>query len=145
MEKKVFKYKFVYLATLSLNIFLFISFSLGVYNRIILNYFDDFLDIISFVVLFTISILSLISLILFIGKNKNSIIVFSTVLLLILLIFTCAIFYSIFIVKDFGESIIDFYLVPILYLVILSVLLGIYKFKYKQNISELEIEEIGTQ
>ncbi|SMP34196.1 hypothetical protein [Chryseobacterium profundimaris] len=143
MRRKVFRYKFVYWIILLLNIFLFVSFSLGVYNRIETNYFDDLFDVLSFIIINVISILSLISLVLLIKKNKESIIVFSGVLLLILFIILSAIFYSIFIVKDFGENTMDFYLAPALCLMIWGILFGMHKFKYKQNLYEFEIEEIG--
>lgn len=145
MKRKVFRYKFVYWIILLLNIFLFVSFALGIYNRIEANYFDDLLDVLSFIIINVISILSLISLVLLIKKNKKSIIVFSGVLLLILFIILSAILYSIFIVKDFGENTTDFYLAPTLCLTILSILFSIHKFKYKKNLYELEIEEIGKQ
>lgn len=143
MKRKIFKSKFVFWTILLLNIFLFTSFSFGVYNRIESDYFDDFLDVLSFGVINLITVLLFISLILLIIKNKNSIIVFSVVLILMLLLISIFIFYSIFIIKDFGDNPTDFYIVPLIYLVIFGILLVIHKFKYKQNLYELEIEEIG--
>lgn len=143
MKRKIFKSKFVFWTILLLNIFLFTSFSFGVYNRIESDYFDDFLDVLSFGVINLITVLLFISLILSIIKNKNSIIVFSVVLILMLLLISIFIFYSIFIIKDFGDNPTDFYIAPLIYLVIFGILLVIHKFKYKQNLYELEIEEIG--
>lgn len=62
-----------------------------------------------------------------------------------LLLFSIFIFYSVFIVKDFGENVTDFYIVPIMYFIILGILFIIHKFKYRQNLYECEIEKIGTR
>lgn len=143
MKKKVFKYKFVYWLIILLNTSLSISFLFGVYNRITTNYFDDFLDVFSFIAIILISILSLTSLIMLIIKNKNSIIIFSIILLLILLMISVFLFYSIFIVKDFGENMADFYTAPIPYLIIFGVLFLIHKYKSIDKFEYLEIDEIG--
>ncbi|GAA4161810.1 hypothetical protein GCM10022217_28100 [Chryseobacterium ginsenosidimutans] len=143
MKKKVFKYGFVYWVIILLNIFLFTSFLIGLYNRLETNNFDYFLDAISFITISLISVLSLISLILLIVKNKHSIIVFSAVLFLILLIISVFVFYSVFILGDFGENISDLYTVPMVYIIIFGFLFIIYRFKYRENTYELEIEDIG--
>ncbi|MBM7420621.1 magnesium-transporting ATPase (P-type) [Chryseobacterium sp. BIGb0186] len=143
MKKRVFKYKFVYWIILSLNIILFISFSIGLINRIETDNFDNSIDVFSFVAIIMICILSFSSLIMFIIKNKNSIITFSAVLFLILLIISFFLFYSIFIVKDFGENSTDFYTVPLVYGIILGILFITNYFKFRKNINELEIEELG--
>lgn len=143
MKKKVFKYKFVYWIILSLNIILFISFSIGLINRIETDNFDNSIDVFSFVAIIMICILSFTSLIMFIIKNKNSIITFSAVLFLILLIISFFLLYSIFIVKDVGENSTDFYTVPLVYGIILGILFITNYFKFRKDINELEIEEIG--
>lgn len=143
MRKRVFKYKFVYWLILSLNIVLFISFSIGLINRIETDNFDNLIDVFSFVAIIMICILSFSSLIMFIIKNKNSIITFSAVLFLILLIISFFLSHSIFIVKDFGENSTDFYTAPLVYGIILGILFITNYFKFRKNINELEIEEIG--
>lgn len=145
MKKRVFKYRFVYWLIISLNFFLFISFSIGLINRIETDNFDNSIDVFSFTAIIMISILSLSYLIMFIVKNKNSIITFSAVLFLILLIISFFLFYSIFIIKDFGENVTDFYTVPLVYGIILGILFITNYFKFKKNINELEIEEIGQK
>ncbi|MFC7345522.1 hypothetical protein ACFQO9_02180 [Chryseobacterium zhengzhouense] len=145
MKKRVFKYRFVYWLIISLNFFLFISFSIGLINRIETDNFDNSIDVFSFTAIIMICILSLSSLIMFIVKNKNSIITFSAVLFLILLIISFFLFYSIFIIKDFGENVTDFYTVPLVYGIILGILFITNYFKFKKNINELEIEEIGQK
>ncbi len=133
MKKKIFKYKFVYWIVLLLNISISIAFLFGVYNRIETDYFDDFLDIFSFSTISLISIVSVICLVMLIFKNKNSVILFSTVLLLILLIITVFLFYSIFIKGDFGENTSDWYTVPILYILIFGILILIHNYKSIDN------------
>lgn len=145
MKKRVFKYRFVYWLIVSLNFFLLISFSIGLINRIGTDNFDNSIDVFSFTAIVLICILSLSSLIMFIVKNKNSIITFSAVLFLILLIISFFLFYSIFIIKDFGENVTDFYTVPLVYGIILGILFMTNYFKFKKNIDELEIEEIGQK
>ena len=145
MKGKIFKNKFVFWTVLLLNIFLLSSFSFGIYYRMQTDYFDDVLDVLSFVVINLITLLSLISLTLLIIKNKISVVVFSGVLIMMLLLFSIFIFYSVFIVKDFGENVTDFYIVPIMYFIILGILFIIHKFKYRQNLYECEIEKIGTR
>lgn len=144
MKKKVFKYRFVYWIIILLNTFLFASFLIGLYNRLGTNNFDYFLDAISFITISLISVLSLISLILLIVKNKYSIIVFSAVLFLILLIISVFVFYSVFILGDFGENILDLYTVPMVYIIIFGFLFILYRFKYKEVQYE-NIDLIGTQ
>jgi hypothetical protein len=145
MKRKVFKYKFVYWIILLLNITISISFLVGVNNRIDTKDFDSILDVFSFTAVTLISILSLISLVMLIRKNKNSTIVFSVVVLLILLTISVFLSYSIFVVKDFGENKADFYTAPIPYLIIFGVLFLIHQYKSNDNFEYLEIEEIGKQ
>lgn len=145
MKKKVFKYKFVYWLILSINIFLFISFLIGLINRIETDNFNNLIDIFSFIAIILICILSLSSLIIFFIKNKNSIITFSAVLFLILLIITFFLFYSLFIIKDFGENFTDFYTVPLVYGIILGILFITNYFKFRKDFNEFEIEEIGQK
>lgn len=143
MKRKVFKYKFVYWIILLLNITISISFFVGVDNRIETKDFDSILDVFSFTAITLISILSLISLVMLIIKNKNSTIVFSVVVLLILLLISVFLIYSIFVVKDFGENKADFYTAPIPYLIIFGVLFLIHKYKSIDKFEYLEIDEIG--
>ena len=143
MKRKVFKYKFVYWIILLLNITISISFLIGVDNRIETKDFDSILDVFSFTTITLISILSLISLVMLIIKNKNSTIVFSVVVLLILLLISVFLIYSIFVVKDFGENKADFYTAPIPYLIISGVLFLIHKYKSIDKFEYLEIDEIG--
>lgn len=143
MKKKVFKYKFVYWIILLLNITISISFLVGVDNRIETKDFDSILDVFSFTAITLISILSLISFVMLIIKNKNSTIVFSVVVLLILLLISVFLSYSIFVVKDFGENKADFYTAPIPYLIIFGVLFLIHKYKSIDKFEYLEIDEIG--
>lgn len=145
MKKKVFKYKAVYWIVLSINIILFISFLVGLINRIETDNFDNSIDVFSFVGIIMICILSFSSLIMFIIKNKNSVVIFSAVLFLILLIISFFLFYSIFIIKDFGESSTDFYTVSLVYGIILGILFITNYFKFRKNINELEIDEIGIK
>lgn len=145
MKGKVFKNKFVFWTILLLNIILLISFSFGIYNKIENYYADDFIDVLLLAVISVVTLLSFISLTLFITKNKNSIIVFSAVLILILLFISIFVFYSIFIVKDFGENVTDLYTVPGVYFIIFGILFICHKFKYRQDLFELELEEIGTR
>jgi len=145
MKKRVFKYKFVYWIILLLNITILISFLVGVDNRIETKDFDSILDVFSFTAITLISILSLISLVMLIIKNKNSTIVFSVVVLLILLLISVFLIYSIFVVKDFGENKADFYTAPIPYLIIFGVLFLIHKYKSIEKFEYLEIDEIGKQ
>ncbi|MEG2079478.1 hypothetical protein [Chryseobacterium sp.] len=145
MKRKVFKYKFIYWIILLLNIIISISFLVGVNNRIDTKDFESILDVFSFTAVTLISILSLISLVMLIRKNKNSTIVFSVVVLLILLTISVFLSYSIFVVKDFGENKADFYTAPIPYLIIFGVLFLIHQYKSKDNFEYLEIEEIGKQ
>lgn len=145
MKGKVFKNKFVFWTILLLNIILLISFSIGIYNKIENYYADDFIDVLLLAIISVVTLLSFISLTLFITKNKNSIIVFSAVLILILLFISVFVFYSIFIVKDFGENVTDLYTVSGVYFIIFGILFIIHKFKYRQDLFELELEEIGTR
>lgn len=50
---------------------------------------------------------------------------------------------SFFIMKDFGENKDDYFVVFILYLIAFAFLFIAKRFKYKGNLNELEIENIG--
>ncbi|WP_332452668.1 hypothetical protein [Chryseobacterium aquaticum] len=58
---------------------------------------------------------------------------------------TFFLFYSLFIIKDFGENFTDFYTVPLVYGIILGILFITNYFKFRKDFNEFEIEEIGQK
>ncbi|MBD8081392.1 hypothetical protein [Chryseobacterium caseinilyticum] len=143
MKRRVFKYKIVYWLILLINLILLIGFSLGLINRIETETFDEYTGVLSYCALILLFILSLASLIMFIVKNKYSIITFSSVIFVIFLTISFFVFYSVFIIKDFGENTSDFYDLPVVYGIIGAILFITNYFKFKEDFSKLEIDEIG--
>ncbi|KMQ64201.1 hypothetical protein ACM39_16890 [Chryseobacterium sp. FH2] len=76
-------------------------------------------------------------------KNENSVIVLSSLFILIIIILSLGVLMSFFIMKDFGENKDDYFVVFILYLIAFAFLFIAKRFKYKGNLNELEIENIG--
>lgn len=140
MKKKVFKYKFVYWLALLVNVIFLISFGYGIYNRVVLN---SVFDIYS-TIIFLITVLSVLSFILLIKKNKLSILTFSISLILIFSTITFSIIESI-LKGSFGGDSIDYIMPPIIYFVLLGLLFLIIKYKSKIDYFQLEINQIGQK
>ncbi|MCW3168244.1 hypothetical protein OMO38_06865 [Chryseobacterium sp. 09-1422] len=140
MKKKVFRYKFVYWLALLVNVIFFISFGYGIYNRVVLNSVFDLYSIIIFII----TVLSALSFILLIKKNKLSILTFSISLILISSTITFSIIKSI-LEGSFGGDSIDYIMPPIVYFVLLGLLFLIIKYKSKVDYFQLEINQIGQK
>ena len=144
MKKKLFKYKFVYWLIILINILLVLTFT-----ALFLSLYDDFLkgdleEDISFIAICISWVLLIFSLILFILKSKIAILTLTIQLTILFLMISIPLFYSIFIENDFGENKSDYFTVPLIYLIIFGFLFVLQKFKYVENFSEIEIDEIGT-
>ncbi|KUJ52270.1 hypothetical protein [Chryseobacterium sp. JAH] len=140
MKKKVFRYKFVYWLALLVNVIFFISFGYGIYNRVVLNSVFDLYSLIIFII----TVLSALSFILLIKKNKLSILTFSILLILISSTITFSIIKSI-LEGSFGGDSIDYIMPPIVYFVLLGLLFLIIKYKSKVDYFQLEINQIGQK
>lgn len=140
MKKKVFRYKFVYWLALLVNVIFFISFGYGIYNRVVLNTVFDLYSIIILII----TVLSALSFILLIKKNKLSILTFSISLILISSTITFSIIKSI-LEGSFGGDSIDYIMPPIVYFVLLGLLFLIIKYKSKVDYFQLEINQIGQK
>ena len=140
MKKKVFRYKFVYWLALLVNVIFFISFGYGIYNRVVLNSVFDLYSLIIFII----TVLSALSFILLIKKNKLSILTFSISLILISSTITFSIIKSI-LEGSFGGDSIDYIMPPIVYFVLLGLLFLIIKYKSKVDYFQLEINQIGQK
>ena len=143
MNKKIFKYKFVYWITISLNILFLITFVSLFFSLFEESIRDGKEELVYLIAIFFSCILLFTSLILFILKNKNAIIVLTIQLTILFFMMSIPLFYSLFIEKDFSENTSDYFIVPIFYLIICGFLFMIYKFKYKTDFSDNEIDEIG--
>lgn len=144
-KKKLFKNKVVYWLVIILNILLLVPCLLGFFDRIQDDNFENIKDTLTFLTICFGCLLMLITLELLILKNQISIIILSVVLAIITLIITIALFYSFFIVKDFGENTSDYFTVPLFYLIIIGFLYIMQKFKYFEDFTEMEIQEIGKE
>ena len=140
MKKKVFRYKFVYWLALLVNVIFFISFGYGIYNRVVLNSVFDLYSLIIFII----TVLSALSFILLIKKNKLSILTFSISLILISSTITFSIIKSI-LEGSFGGDSIDYIMPPIVYFLLLGLLFLIIKYKSKVDYFQLEINQIGQK
>lgn len=140
MKKKVFRYKFVYWLALLVNVIFIISFGYGIYNRVVLNSVFDLYSLIIFII----TVLSALSFMLLIKKNKLSILTFSTSLILISSLITFSIIKSI-LEGSFGGDSIDYIMPPIVYFVLLGLLFLIIKYKSKVDYFQLEINQIGQK
>ena len=140
MKKKVFRYKFVYWLALLVNVIFFMSFGYGIYNRVVLNSVFDLYSLIIFII----TVLSALSFILLIKKNKLSILTFSISLILISSTITFSIIKSI-LEGSFGGDSIDYIMPPIVYFVLLGLLFLIIKYKSKVDYFQLEINQIGQK
>lgn len=140
MKKKVFRYKFVYWLALLVNVIFFISFGYGIYNRVVLNSVFDLYSLIIFII----TVLSALSFILLIKKNKLSILTFSISLILISSTITFSIIKST-LEGSFGGDSIDYIMPPIVYFVLLGLLFLIIKYKSKVDYCHLEINQIGQK
>lgn len=138
MKKKVFKYKFVYWIVILVNIFFCIAFGFGLYNRIMINSLFDIYTILIFII----EVLSFLSLLLLINKNKSSILTCSISLILIFLIITFGIFRKVFF-KDFGHDSMDYFMPPIVYTILFGLFFLIMKYRVRTDYIQLEINEIG--
>ncbi|MDO3426668.1 hypothetical protein [Chryseobacterium urinae] len=138
MEKKVFKYKFVYWIAILTNIIFCIAFGFGLYNKIISNLLFDIYT----ALIFIIEILSFQSLILLVKKNKISVLTFSISLILIFLIITFGISKKIFL-GDFGNNDMDYIMTPIVYSILFGLQFLIIKYRFKIDYLQLEINQIG--
>ncbi|WP_415326691.1 hypothetical protein [Chryseobacterium sp. MMS23-Vi53] len=143
MKKKIFRYKFVYWIGILLSLIVMTSFGLAGFNRIITNSFNDFQEVLFSITTFSIFILSVISLILLILKNKNSVLVLSSLLVSIIITLSLGILNSIFIMKDFGINKSDYLIAFCIYLILFGFLYLIQRFKYK-DLKYESIELIGT-
>ncbi|PVV53473.1 hypothetical protein DD829_19345 [Chryseobacterium sp. HMWF035] len=144
MQKKVFKYKFVYWLAILLSVIFMISFGIASFSRIITNSFNDLNDILFSITTFSIFILSIISSVSLILKNKSSVIILSSLLVSITITLSLGILISFFIFKDFGINKSDYIIAFCMYLLLFGLLYIIQRFKYKdQNYESIEL--IGTQ
>lgn len=121
-----------------------VSFGFACLNRIVTNSFNGLKEILFSITTFSIFILSTISLISLILKNKNSVFILSGLLILIIITLSLGVLMSFFIIKDFGENKSDYFVASCLYLIVFGLLFLIRRFKYKEVQYE-NIEEIGTQ
>jgi len=140
MKRKVFKYKFVYWVALLVNVIFFISFGYGIYNRIVVNAVFDLYSMI----IFLIAVLSVLSFLLLIKKNKLSILTFSISLILISSTITFSIVKSIF-DGGFGGDSMDYIMPPIVYFLLFGLLFLIIKYKSKVDYFQSEIDQIGQR
>jgi hypothetical protein len=119
-----------------------VSFGFACLNRIITNSFNGLNEILFSITTFSIFILSTISLISLILKNKNSVIILSGLLILIIITLSLGVLMSFFLIKDFGENKSDYFIAPCLYLILFGLLFLIRRSKYEE-IQYENIEEIG--
>ncbi|PTT68024.1 hypothetical protein DBR25_20645, partial [Chryseobacterium sp. HMWF001] len=118
MQKKVFKYKFVYWLAILLSVIFMISFGIASFSRIITNSFNDLNDILFSITTFSIFILSIISSVSLILKNKSSVIILSSLLVSITITLSLGILISFFIFKDFGINKSDYIIAFCMYLLL---------------------------
>lgn len=128
-----------------MNIVILISFGFGTFNRIIENSFSNVEEILFSITTFSIFILSITSLILLILKNKNSVAILTYLFVLIMITLSIGILISIFIVNDFGNDKLDYFIASFLYLIIFGFLFIVQRFKSKEKLYEIDIDSIGTQ
>ncbi|MCU7616119.1 hypothetical protein NZ698_02815 [Chryseobacterium sp. PBS4-4] len=140
MKKKVFKYKFIYWIALLVNLFFFIAFGFGIYNRIVLNSIFDLYSVIIFIV----AILSVLSSLLLIKKNNLSILTFSISLVLISSMIAFSIIKAIF-EGYYGNDSLDYIMPPIIYSILFGLLFLIIKYKSNNDHFQLEIDQIGQE
>ena len=142
-ERKLFKNKLVYWLVISLNIFIFLPLISVFIEELINGNFLSSIISLPFAGICFVAFSLLGSLVLLILKNKKSIIILSSVLILILMVLTIFFFQSIFIKKDFENDITEYVTATLPYLIGFGFLFMMQKFKYIEDFSQNEIEEIG--
>lgn len=102
------------------------------YNRIITDSFSDLEEVLFSLTTFSIAILSTLSFFSLILKNRKSVALLSSLLLLMIITISISILISIFIIKDFGISKTDYFAAFAVYSVLFGVLYVVRKFKVVQ-------------